>query len=100
MLYNGSYPGFLKRRVGGRRGHLSNTAAAQAIAACGDRVAPTVWLAHISEENNSPRHALATVARVLRRRGMGHVRLQTTRHRRPSLYWSSTTAPERQLSLF
>jgi phosphoribosyl 1,2-cyclic phosphodiesterase len=100
LLYNGTYPSFLKRRVGGRQGHLSNAAAGQAIAACGDHVAPTVWLAHISEENNTPRQALATVGGILRRRGLAHVRLQTTRHRRPSLYWSTATAPERQLRLF
>jgi hypothetical protein len=62
-----------------------------------------VWLAHLSEHNNSPGRALETIRSHLRRRGLGHVPLKTTRHRRPSLYWNSQTAPaprERQLALF
>ena len=37
LLETGTYPHFLKRRVSGTYGHLSNGAAAEAIAACGDR---------------------------------------------------------------
>ncbi|MDQ3809112.1 MAG: MBL fold metallo-hydrolase [Chloroflexota bacterium] len=100
LLENGTYPGFLKRRVASTHGHLSNAAAAEAIAACGDRAPRAVWLAHLSEQNNSPRHALYTVGRILRRHGLGHVRLTTTRHRRSNLRWSSTASYGRQLSLF
>jgi phosphoribosyl 1,2-cyclic phosphodiesterase len=102
MLAVGPYPPFLKRRVASSRGHLSNAAAASAIAACGDRAPGTVWLAHISEYNNTPRQALETIRRTLRRRGLAHIPLKTTRHRRPSLYWDSraATARERQLALF
>jgi phosphoribosyl 1,2-cyclic phosphodiesterase len=102
MLAAGPYPGFLKRRVASARGHLSNAAAAAAIAACGDRAPSAVWLAHLSEHNNTPHQALQTIRRTLRRRGLAHVPIKTTRHRRPSLYWDSRTAParERQLALF
>jgi phosphoribosyl 1,2-cyclic phosphodiesterase len=103
MLAEGPYPAFLKRRVAGNHGHLSNGAAAAAIAACGDRAPGTVWLAHISEHNNTPSMALDTIRRTLRKRGLAHVPVKTTRHRHPSLYWDSRTAPaarERQLSLF
>ncbi len=100
LLENGSYPYFLKRRVASTYGHLSNAAAAEAIAACGDRAPRAVWLAHLSEHNNSPRHALDTVGRVLKRYGLGHVRLTTTRHRRANLHWTSTSAYARQLPLF
>jgi phosphoribosyl 1,2-cyclic phosphodiesterase len=100
LLENGTYPYFLKRRVASTHGHLSNAAAAEAIAACGDRAPRAVWLAHLSEHNNSPRHALHTVQRVLKRYGLGHVRLTTTRHRRANLHWTSTAAYARQLSLF
>ena len=103
MLAEGPYPSFLKRRVASNHGHLSNTDAAAAIAACGDRLAGTVWLAHISEHNNTPTHALNTIRRTLRRRGLAHVPVKTTRHRRPSLHWDNRTAPaarERQLALF
>jgi len=79
---------------------LSNAAAAQAIALCGDRAPRVVWLAHLSEENNSPKHALQTVSRVLRRNGLGHVPIKTTHHRRSNLRWTSNVARERQLPLF
>src|SRR5262245_50205980 len=100
LLETGTYPHFLKRRVAGTYGHLSNAAAAEAIAACGDRAPHAVWLAHLSEQNNSPRHALQTVSRVLRRRGLAHVPLKTTLHRRSNLHWTSNIALERQLPLF
>jgi phosphoribosyl 1,2-cyclic phosphodiesterase len=100
LLQNGSYPYFLKQRVAGTHGHLSNAAAAEAIAACGDKAPSAVWLAHLSEHNNSAKHALHTVSRVLRRYGLQHVRLTTTRHRRANLHWTSTSSYARQLSLF
>jgi phosphoribosyl 1,2-cyclic phosphodiesterase len=100
LLHTGTYPYFLKQRVAGTYGHLSNAAAAEAIASCRDRAPGAVWLAHLSEHNNSPRHALQTVSRILRRNGLGHVPLKTTLHRRSKLRWSSTLARERQLPLF
>jgi phosphoribosyl 1,2-cyclic phosphodiesterase len=100
LLHNGTYPTFLKQRVAGTHGHLSNAAAAEAIAVCGDRAPRAVWLAHLSEQNNSPKHALQTVSRVLRRYGLQHVKLTTTRHRRANLHWTSTSSYGRQLSLF
>jgi phosphoribosyl 1,2-cyclic phosphodiesterase len=100
LLETGTYPSFLKRRVAGIYGHLSNSAAAEAIAVCGDRAPRAVWLAHLSEQNNSPKHALQTVSRVLKRRGLGHVALRTTLHRRGNLHWTSSIARERQLALF
>ena len=75
LLHNGTYPDFLKRRVASTHGHLSNAAAAEAIAACGDHAPRAVWLAHLSEHNNSPIHALHTVGRVLKRYGLSHVQL-------------------------
>jgi phosphoribosyl 1,2-cyclic phosphodiesterase len=100
LLATGTYPWFLKERVAGTYGHLSNAAAAEAIAHCGDRAPTTVWLAHLSEQNNSPRHALQTVERILRRHRMDHISLKTTHHRRSNLRWTSNFARERQLPLF
>ena len=100
LLDTGSYPYFLKQRVAGTYGHLSNAAAAEAIVACGDRAPRAVWLAHLSEQNNSQKHALQTVSRILRRHGLSHVPLKTTHHRRSNLRWSSSIARERQLPLF
>lgn len=99
LLHNGSYPQRLKYRVSGRRGHLANAEAALAIAACGDRAPKRVWLGHLSESNNTPKHALRTVGNLLKQRGLAHVPIHATRHRRPSLHWDSAGALE-QLALF
>ena len=100
LLHTGTYPYFLKQRVSGTYGHLSNAAAGEAIAACHERPPSVVWLAHLSEHNNSPRHALQTVSRILRRHGLAQVPIKTTHHRRSNLRWSSAVARERQLPLF
>jgi phosphoribosyl 1,2-cyclic phosphodiesterase len=100
LLHTGTYPYFLKQRVSGTYGHLSNAAAGEAIVACTERPPSVVWLAHLSEHNNSPKHALQTVSRILRRHGLGHVPIKTTHHRRSSLRWSSAVARERQLPMF
>jgi phosphoribosyl 1,2-cyclic phosphodiesterase len=61
MLANGSYPHFLKRRVGGDWGHLANAAAAAIALAIQPHGLRQVVAAHLSEQNNRPelaRHAL------------------------------------------
>lgn len=62
MLKTGSYPGFLKERVGGRRGHLSNAQAAEAL---GELVGPDTEVVvgmHLSQENNRPSLAVRALA--------------------------------------
>jgi phosphoribosyl 1,2-cyclic phosphodiesterase len=67
MLRYGAYPASLKRRIGGRRGHLSNAQAAELLR--GLAVLPRcVVLAHLSPMNNRPQLARAAVARVIGRR--------------------------------
>ncbi|MDR1954174.1 MAG: MBL fold metallo-hydrolase [Clostridiales Family XIII bacterium] len=67
MLRNGGYPPFLKKRIAGVRGHLSNAAAGQAILdmMAIERKARCVLLAHLSHRNNDPRLAEQTVANML-----------------------------------
>ena len=99
MLQNGPYPTFLKRRVLGQHGHLSNIATAEALATCRDRVPGEVWLAHLSPTNNRPAVALEAVSGHLRSVGLGHVMVRVAERHRPSLHW--TAAPRaQQLSLF
>ena len=98
MLQNGPYPTFLKRRVLGQHGHLSNAATAEALAACRDRVPTQVWLAHLSPTNNCPVTALSAITDRLRAVDLPHVSVQVAERHRPSLHWSA--APRtRQLSL-
>jgi len=99
MLQSGPYPTFLKKRVLGRHGHLSNVATAEALAACRDRVPAQVWLAHLSPVNNQPGVALESIARHLDSVGLGHVTVQVAERTRPSLHWTATPRT-RQLALF
>jgi phosphoribosyl 1,2-cyclic phosphodiesterase len=66
MLDTGPYPPFLKRRIAGGTGHLSNDAAADALKAVAWRGLSQVFAMHISEQNNSPEVAQAALARTLR----------------------------------
>jgi phosphoribosyl 1,2-cyclic phosphodiesterase len=54
LLANSAYPAFLKLRVGGRHGHLSNTAAADIARAVRHEGLRHVVAAHLSEQNNRP----------------------------------------------
>src|SRR6266536_2240748 len=91
MLRSGPYPMFLKRRVLGSHGHLSNEATAEALAACRDRIPGDVWLAHLSPTNNRPHIAQAAVSAHLQGVGLGHVTVSVAARHRPSLHWSSAT---------
>jgi phosphoribosyl 1,2-cyclic phosphodiesterase len=63
MLENGPYPAFLKKRVRGPGGHLSNREAASLVGQSGDRIR-WVCLAHISEKNNTPQKALEAFRKI------------------------------------
>jgi len=71
MLRFGPYPPSLKRRVGGRYGHLSNEQAASLLSRmCALGPAPRLVIAsHISLANNRPQLAKRVLERVLGRRG-------------------------------
>ena len=66
MLDTGPYPAFLKRRIAGPGGHLSNpeTAALIAAAAAEGRLG-CACLGHLSEENNTPELALETARQAV-----------------------------------
>jgi len=76
MLERGRYHPSLKVRVAGKRGHLSN---AQAGMLLSEVITPNkthVFLAHLSEENNTPMLALDTVSRVLDGNNIAAARLE------------------------
>lgn len=64
MLRSGRYPAHLKRRVASSSGHLSNHRAGAFLESAlrSERRRRTIWLAHLSEANNRPELARATVA--------------------------------------
>ena len=65
MLARGTYPPYLKRRIGGLWGHLDNAAAAILLARIQGARLRHVVAAHLSAENNSPALAQAVLAAVL-----------------------------------
>lgn len=71
MLMRGPYPAFLKRRVGGPAGHLSNEDAAGLVSAIAHRSLAHLVLVHLSETNNRPDLPLAAAACALGRQASG-----------------------------
>jgi len=64
MLATGPYPNFLKDRISGPRGHLSNIECANLLRSASPSLR---WarLAHLSDENNDPQTAIATHHEIL-----------------------------------
>lgn len=71
MLLEGPYPWFLKQRIRGRMGHLSNEASSQALDELLHPGLQSVILAHLSEVNNSPDAALDVACGALGSKGCG-----------------------------
>ena len=69
MLNSGPYPYNLKQRILSPRGHLSNTDCAAAAVLLAKSGLTDLTLAHLSEENNRPELALATVKEAVCRSG-------------------------------
>jgi phosphoribosyl 1,2-cyclic phosphodiesterase len=65
MLAQGPYPAFLKRRIQGPGGHLSNIEAAELLGGYG-KVLRWACLAHLSEQNNHPGKAIQTHREIAR----------------------------------
>lgn len=70
MLKMGGYPWYLKKRILGDRGHISNDTAGRVIAEIIEEKSSVqqVLLAHLSKENNFPELAFETVKAVLEAR--------------------------------
>ncbi|MEM9317031.1 MAG: MBL fold metallo-hydrolase [Pseudomonadota bacterium] len=62
LLAEGPYPAYLKRRVGGAWGHLSNIQAADLLAELDPEGLRQLFVAHISEKNNTRDHVEAVLA--------------------------------------
>lgn len=64
MLAEGSYPAWLKQRIAGPGGHISNHEACRLVKECAFDL-QFLALAHLSEENNHPELALKTAQNYL-----------------------------------
>ncbi len=74
LANNGNYSPWLKRRIKGTAGHLSNAECAEACAKIAAMGARSLILAHLSEENNYPELAASTVSGRLSREGIAEGR--------------------------
>ena len=105
MLLQGPYPWSLKRRIQSDVGHLSNTQGARLLQKVMHAGLRYLVLAHLSEHNNTERHARQAADRVLEKRG-AHVRVcmgSQARALDPVLLEPARAAPlrkARQLALF
>ena len=70
MLKTGRYPEYLKRRILSTKGHLSNDTAADAALELIQLGVRGIMLAHLSEQNNTPRRAYQTVEAHLLKHGI------------------------------
>jgi phosphoribosyl 1,2-cyclic phosphodiesterase len=65
MLLAGRYPYFLKRRILGEQGHLSNESASRAVCSLAEKGMTRFILGHLSKENNYPALAYETTNSAL-----------------------------------
>jgi len=86
LLREGPYPEGLKRRIAGGRGHLSNEQGAELVALLMHPGLSHLVLAHLSETNNTPGHALRAWER---RNGASPpgLRVHVAQQRQPSPMW-------------
>jgi phosphoribosyl 1,2-cyclic phosphodiesterase len=70
MLNMGPYPAYLKGRIKGEKGHLSNEEGARLVAEHATRALRHLWLCHLSEENNHPELVRKTYEQVLSEYGI------------------------------
>lgn len=74
-LRTGPYPYYLKQRILGDRGHLSNEASGELCCELARNGTTKLILAHLSAENNTPERARSVVHAMLCRSGLEHVSL-------------------------
>ena len=110
MLEQGRYPWFLKNRIRGGKGHLSNTQALELFTAHRPSFMSHLFLSHLSKDNNCPelvhelftRHANGTTIVVASRfvetavYSIGSAQVTTPLYKKPD----TTTVPGLQISLF
>lgn len=68
MLMQGKYPYYLKQRILGDKGHLSNKDSAYYLSLFTGTNTKNIILAHLSDENNSPTIALETLSKTFEKK--------------------------------
>jgi phosphoribosyl 1,2-cyclic phosphodiesterase len=90
-LYKSARPQFLKARIASDHGHLSNEQSAEILCRVIEwsGTSHTVWLAHLSEENNDPKNAVKNITTCLENRSIYKFPLKVALRDKPSLSWNA-----------
>lgn len=100
-LRQSKYPASLKARIESKVGHLSNQQSVEILQKVLEQsgLERTVWLAHLSEQNNKPETALATIENHLKKTGLlkkpkkaGEIpalKIEVAERDKPSSKWDS-----------
>jgi phosphoribosyl 1,2-cyclic phosphodiesterase len=83
MLDQGPYPLFLKRRIKGQEGHLSNSQAGKLLKNIAHEGLKKVILAHLSMENNIPEKAFQEAKEILSDCGFGKTEILVSHQDNP-----------------
>lgn len=97
MLMSGPYSAYLKQRVSGPNGHLSNKNCAKVIAEEASEKLKHIWLCHLSEENNHPELARITIEQTLAEAGKpigGSLKLDVLKRKIPTGVFKLTSDDE------
>ena len=70
MLANGKYPQFLKKRIQSDHGHLGNHQTSSFLAGIFSNNLSSIYLAHLSKNNNTPEIVLQTLQQTFTERGI------------------------------
>ena len=70
MLRDGTYPYYLKQRIAGEFGHLSNQVAGAFLAEHWQESLKHIYLCHLSKDNNHPDLALKTIEQYFTQKGI------------------------------
>lgn len=88
MLQDAERPWFLKQRIAGRQGHLSNPAAGElAVELAKSGTLKHLFLAHLSSDCNSPKEAMLSVTNALRKAGYENISVEMTHQNQISSTW-------------
>lgn len=93
LLGVSAYPWFLKNRIIGLHGHLSNDGAARAAVSAASAGTRAICLIHLSEVNNLAPLARDTVRAALDEEGLSGIRLEVVRPNAGGAWWTVPRTP-------
>ncbi len=91
MLENGSYPFYLKKRISGEKGHLSNHQALEIFTKYRQPLLSHLILSHLSKENNDPQ----LVKQLFKEAAAGTEIIVASRYEQTALYSIAHTGEKR-----